>query len=69
MAKTPETVIELAVFRAAREHADKAGLQRDMAMQMVRAEQATGRSGWHSVQIIERLTTRPLTRPGYWSEV
>ena len=69
MTDKTETVVDLAVFRAAREHADNAGLRRDTAMQMVRAEQSTGRSGWHTVQMIERLTTRPLTRPGYWSEV
>jgi hypothetical protein len=59
-------VYQLQQFRDAARHAQAAGVSRKTAVQFVRHEQATGRTGQNSVNLLERLAQRPTP---HWSEV
>lgn len=59
-------VYQLQQFQDATRHAQAAGVDRRLAIQFVRNEQASGRTGKHTVNLMERMAQRPAR---HWSEV
>lgn len=59
-------VYQLQQFQDATRHAQAAGVDRRLAIQFVRNEQATGRTGKNTVNLMERMAQRPAR---HWSEV